>query len=286
MKKIALVTPAKNEETNIPSIVKSIALQTYLPDTWVFVNDLSEDKTVELLKTEYGKYETLKQCKLYIIDNETKLLEYGLGKKYSSVTRFGFDYIEKLEKENNDEFDFIGILDCDVFPYPNYYEELIKRFESDIKLGIASGGTQHEIDTGLTSIVYPKHAAGMMRLWRRECFSQTGYYPSISQDAVSEARAKMLGWKTRSYKEIEADMRSMGKKSKYEYYGKSYYVRWVSPIIVYLHYLKLQHIGKKEDAEHFILGYKTAKKERIERLDDKLAKKYFRHQVFYKLIGR
>lgn len=286
MRSYVIVTPAKNEELNVPYLVESIARQTLMPEAWFFVNDVSTDNTVDLFLSEVRKYISFSNTEIRVVNHVTCELEYGLGKKYSSVVRYGFDKIEEFEKQTGKRFDYFALLDCDVFPEDNYYEKLIFELEKNKKLGIVSGGRQYEIDTGLCSFVYKRHAAGMMRLWRRQCFIQTGYYPSISQDSVSEARAKMMGWKTESFSYLSVKMRSMGSKSKYEYYGKSYYIRWCSPIIVYLHYLKLKKNGKKNDARLFLKGYREAKKQKIERLNDELAKKYFSHQLFYKLIGK
>ena len=283
MNDYVIVTPAKNEEQNIPRLVQTVAKQTLLPIAWILVNDKSTDNTVEVFNKEINKYDSLINVKIYVIENQTTDMTYGLGKKYSSVVKFGFDFLNGLK---DFEYYFIALLDSDVFPESNYYEFLIKKLLENKKLGIVSGGTQIEIETKKKLSFSKTHAAGMMRVWRKECLKQTGYYPSISQDAVSEARAIMMGWKVRSYKEKYAYMRKVGGNSKYEYYGKSNYIRWVPYTVTLLHCIKLRFHGKRNEAFLFMKGYKEAKKEKLERLDDPLAKKFFRLRILYKIIGK
>lgn len=285
----AIVTPAKNEATNVPRIVAAIASQTRLPACWIFVDDHSTDGTADCFRTEVARHPALSQaCQAVVVFHQTTETGYALGTKYSSVVRFGFDRLQEFEERAATRFDHFALLDCDVFPESDYYEGLLDRLETDPRLGIVSGGTQVEVEgEHRKEIRVPRtHSAGMMRVWRRACFEASGYFPSISQDAVSEARAIMMGWRSRSFPEIRAQIRKMGANVRYEYYGKSSYVRWVPWFNALLHAAKLRAIGKKEDAASFLKGYRDAKRDGVPRLDDALVKRYFRWRLVYKLLGR
>lgn len=287
--RFAIVTPAKNEFANVPRIVAAIASQTALPTCWFFINDHSTDGTAEQFEKEIARHPALAaHCRSMVILHETTDTAYALGTKYSTVVRFGFDKVQEWETKEGTRFDYLALLDCDVFPEPAYYEGLLEEMEKDPRLGIASGGTQIEIDGAeRRSLRVPRtHAAGMMRMWRRSCFEQAGYFPSYSQDAVSEARAIMLGWRSRSFSRLGVEMRTMGARTKYDYYGKSHYVRWVPVYYSLLYALKLVFQGKTADARSFLRGYKEAKAAGLPRIDDPLVKRYFQWRLFYRLTGR
>lgn len=288
-KLLAVITPAKNEASNVPEIVYSMAQQSRKPDVWIFVDDQSSDNCAALFVGEFKKYPTLADsCKCIIVTTQFIQAEYALGTKYSSVVKFGFDTLWEYETRTSKQIHFIGILDCDVFPSPDYYAKVCQKLNENPKLGIASGGTQIERNGDSQKAIHlPRtHAAGMMRVWKRECLLQTGYFPSISQDSVSEARAIMMGWKSRSYRDISAGMRPMGGRVKYSYYGKSAYIRWVPTMNIFLHCLKLLMQGKRQHSKEYLSGYFSAKRDNEPHIDDPLVKRYFRYRILYRLIGR
>ncbi len=289
-KSLALVTPAKNESENIAKLVNSLARQSLVPKLWVFINDGSTDGTELIFENEVNKYlDSLKDCIIKIVHHQDIETGYALGEKYSRVIRYGLDIIDEFEKNNSIEFDFIGILDADVFPRLDYYERIIEQFNLDDNLGIASGGTQIEIsDDGKKTLTFnnKSHAPGGFRVWRRQCLFQTGYTPTISQDAVSQARAIILNWKVRSFPAIQVEMRKRGSVYGYQYYGKSSYIRWVPQWYVLLGALRLIIRRKKNDAKDYLSGYYNARNAKLPRLKDPIAKKYYRYRIFYKLLGK
>ena len=289
LKKLAIITPAKNEAENIERLVKSVASQIRIPDAWFFINDGSTDGTKEKFQSEIVKYQKLsKNCRIVVRDIDDKDGAYALGEKYSKVVNIGLRSVYKFEEEINDYFDFIGVLDCDVFPEECYYEILLKKFDSDLMLGIAAGGKQIEESPAGNIISHNSrsHAPGGLRVWRRDCLVETGYHVTISQDAVSEARAIMMGWKVRSFSKVSVCMRKRGAKFGYSYYGKSAYVRYVPFWYVLLGAGKLSFQSQRKNAIQYIKGYRKAKENRETRITDPLAKRYFRNKGFYKLLGR
>ncbi|MDO6436256.1 glycosyltransferase family 2 protein [Cyclobacterium sp. 1_MG-2023] len=285
--KLAIVTPAKNEAKNIPKLVGSMAGQTKRPDLWIFINDGSTDNTVEVFEEEIKKYSVaFENTSIQLINYEDEDQSYALGPKYSRIIKFGLNKLLSHEKEF--KYEYVGILDSDVFPEKAYYEILLNKFENNPKLGIASASKQQE-DYGneiITSYVNKSFAPSGFRVWRRACLDQTDYSISISQDSVSAARAIMLGWEVKSFPDLEVSLRQRGAKFGFEYYGKSAYMRHVPYLYVLAGAARMFLLGKKDDARQYINGYKESAKNNIDRIEDPLAIKYFKNRFFYKLLGK
>jgi|SRR5690625_107941 len=288
--KFALITPAKNEEDNVAHVVDAISKQTIKPDLWVFVNDSSTDNTVKIFKEEISKHGLEDVIHIPITTHHDKEAnEYALGSKYSKVILFGINEVLAYEKSNDIRYDYIGVLDCDVLPESSYYEKLLNRMHADRSIGIASGGTQFEYNSQdelvTTTVNYKNHTPGGLRVWRRECLDDTGYFPSISQDAVSAARALMKGWKVISYKDISVKMRERGANFGYDYYGESAYKRHVPYWYLLLKVMKLTASTEFKKAYLYHKGYMSAKKRNDERITDELAIRYFKSQPYQRLTG-
>lgn len=285
----AIVTPAKNEAENMPRLVDAIARQTIPPKVWVLVNDSSTDNTVETFRQSLSNHpELANNCNTVVISHEDSDTDYALGEKYSRVVRSGLQFLSCFSQETECQFEYVGVLDSDVFPEATYYEKLRIEFSRDTKLGIASAGTQYEEQDGqvVCSRVNRTHTPGGFRMWRTACLKSTGYDPTVSQDAVSEARAIMQGWRVRSFPQMSVNMRKRGLKFGYEYYGRSAYIRWVPQWYVMLGSFRLLGMARRGDATAYRQGYLNARRERIERIRDPIAKRYFRYRILYRLIGK
>jgi len=283
----ALVTPAKNESGNIPELVDSLVSQSRWPKIWVLVNDSSDDDTVAVFYEKVKMYnDFIHRCRCCVLDYNDDDKTYALGEKYSRVVKFGIDFLANANEY--DQLDFIGVLDCDVVLSSDYYDKLIDKFNKNIKLGIAAAGIQIEKDGEIieTTRNNKTHAPGGIRLWRKKCIDDTGYHVSISQDAVSAARAIMMGWDVRSFNDISVTMRKRGKRYGYDYYGKSAYTRGLPTFYVFLSALKLVINGRIDDARLYLNGFNNARNRKDKIISDQLALKYFRNRAFYKIIGK
>ena len=137
-KRLGLVTPAKNEVQNISELVDGVLSNSENILAWVFVNDQSDDGTLELIESKYS--EIIKHIDYFTIINMVGTDElYGLGKKYSSVVSFGFDRLKILESKHSFRCDYVGILDADSIPSADYYSNILDHFKCSSKIGIYSG---------------------------------------------------------------------------------------------------------------------------------------------------
>ena len=119
-----LLTAAKNESDFIEATMKSVVNQTLKPRKWVIINDGSTDNTAELV-SRYSKENPFIHF-INIEPNEKR----DFASKVHAIKK-GFDYVLKFE------YEYIGVLDADITFDNDYYESIIKEFQSDPKLGIA-----------------------------------------------------------------------------------------------------------------------------------------------------
>ena len=107
----------------------------------------------------------------------------------------GFDKLLQIERQDSQTFEFVSILDADVFPEEYFYERLLRKFERLPKLGIASGVLQYELmgNRKRPDRLPRRWARGGLRVWRRKCFDEAPYAVSTSADAVS-SRSGMDRW--------------------------------------------------------------------------------------------
>jgi glycosyltransferase involved in cell wall biosynthesis len=234
--KYFIITPTKNEEQNILSLISLIEEQTIKPVLWVMVDE-SSDNTKNIVKKLAEKYDWVKS-----ID-----LEQGggyLGVNYGVACKTAFDYGIKYCKDNSIVYNYIGLIDADVVMGNDFFETLMIQFEKEPDLGIASGSEFWNISEKLVSAGTREDLPmGPARLWRKKCFEESsGYMATASPDSVSNTLAKLKGWKTKQIKDLEVITRRTSSAKGYWWgairEGKNYYFLNFHPIIIILKSLK------------------------------------------------
>lgn len=269
-----VVTPCRNEETNLPNLVQSIIAQTIGPALWVIVDDSSTDKTPEILAEVEITYEWVKGVHL------TEHKDY-LGVQYAAVCNNGFEYAEGYCDEKGIPYEYIALVDADNILEARYFEKLINEFEKDEKLGLASGNSAYaDIETILDNLKIKDPDATVMdaefwqmwdsnttqiqnirddltmgsaRLWRKDCFEETdSYLPVPLPDSASIAMAKLKGWRTRRFRHIRVIERGCLEKKGlwkgYKEWGKFYFILGQSFLLtmaksLYYTFTKPHYIG-------------------------------------------
>jgi glycosyltransferase involved in cell wall biosynthesis len=195
--KYLLITPAKNEEQNLPEVARSVTGQKVKPELWVIVDDGSTDDTPHIIENLRASYSYIQSIRLPPRPRDITF-------HYSYVCKQGFDYALEYCTENNIEFEYIGLLDADTVLEENYSGKLLTEFEKDSSLGIASGGVYYDTGRKLSREKTDKNLPrGTGRLWRKECFIETGgYQVEPSPDSISNIKALLRGWKLRQYANI------------------------------------------------------------------------------------
>lgn len=188
-----LITPARNEAKYLENTIRSVIQQTHLPERWVIVNDGSTDDTGIIAARYAAQYDWIK-C----VDRPQRQTRDFAAKVYAF--RAGQERLSGLE------YDVIGNLDGDVTLDPDHFAFLMSRFSEDPDLGVA-GTTFREEDgynSATDSFEGQNYVSGQCQIFRRECFEMIGgYLPSKAGgiDWIAVTTARMMGWRTRSFRE-------------------------------------------------------------------------------------
>ncbi|WP_231855741.1 glycosyltransferase family 2 protein [Thermococcus peptonophilus] len=188
-----IVTPAKNEEENLPLLARSVINQSVRPRLWVIVDDNSNDRTGEIAEDLAREHGWIK-----VIHLKDRAVGYDLRYRYSDVVRRGFGVAISYAIGKRIPFGYIGVLDADFVLERRFFEKLIRAFHENERLGILSGGGYYIRNGRLVwEGTDPARPKGSPRLFRRECFREVGGYRlGPSPDTVSYYLARLLGWET------------------------------------------------------------------------------------------
>lgn len=221
--KYVIITPARNEQAFIEKTIESVVKQTVLPLKWVIVNDGSTDNTGDIVRR-------------YLAENPwIELVEFPVRKERNFAAKvFAFNAGREAAKDL--DYEVIANLDADVSFEPDHFEFLLNEFSKDPGLGVAgtifreAGGYSSDSD----SFEGQNHVSGQCQVFRRKCFEEIGgYKPNKAGgiDWMAVTTARMIGWKTRSFRERSFfHHRSLGTAergrlaSSFSYGEKDYYL--------------------------------------------------------------
>lgn len=295
-----LITPCRNEESNIPVLYNAIIMQSKKPVLWVIVDDRSEDGTSASIANIEKEHPWIKG--LYL----TEIGEY-MGSHYSRVCRQGFDFALSYCLKNGIDYEFIALIDADNIPENTYFEKLILELEINPTLGIVSGvstfanlsaikGNEeltkmfecfHDFNTELKRTDLPM---GSARMWKKKCFQDTGGYLEVyAPDAVSNAKAKMKGWTLK--RTIEAhiiereafEQQGVWKRSKEV--GYYYYYLWHPLTYVILKSIKKTFHKPYYGGFRCLYGYIIAALSKRERIKDDDVRIYYQKVRMKEIIS-
>jgi glycosyltransferase involved in cell wall biosynthesis len=124
--KYYIIIPAYNEEAFMALTLQSLVDQTVLPSKIVVVNDNSTDRTAEIVTSFSSNFPFITL----------------VNKKSDAIHLPGSKVIQAFhegEKHIDDNYDIIVKVDADLIFSNNYFETIIKHFQSDPKIGMAGG---------------------------------------------------------------------------------------------------------------------------------------------------
>jgi len=221
----ALITPVRDEERYVGTMIDSMLAQQPLPAKWVIVDDGSADKTVEIVRSYARRYPFID---LMCLPARNRRMPGGEGAVPSALRRL------KLG-----EFEFVARFDADLVFSPDYIANVLAEFERDPRLGVAGGGLYTENNGVLKLERDPDfHVRGALKLYRRQCLEEIGGLTTqIGWDTMDEVYAWMYGWKTRSfyqYKVLHRRPTGGGIHASRVYWerGKAEYLTWSAPVFV------------------------------------------------------
>ena len=183
--KYYIVIPSYNEEALIALTLQSLISQTVLPSKIVVVNDNSTDKTADIV------LDFAKENPYISLVNKTSETIHLPGSKVIQAFQKGFETLDE-------NYDLIVKLDADLIFPANYFETIIKHFQSDSKIGMAGGFCYIEKngDWVLENLTDKDHIRGALKAYRKETFQQIGgLKPAMGWDSVDELLCKYYNWK-------------------------------------------------------------------------------------------
>lgn len=278
---IYIIIPAHNEQDYIGKTLESLATQTLLPKALVVVNDNSSDNTQHIVEDYASKYEWIS-----IVNSKSSDLHLP-GSKIIHAFNKGLETL-------NNKYDIICKFDADLIFPTNYLDQIALHFESNKKLGMASGFCYIEKngDWILENLTNKDHIRGALKTYRKECFENIGQLkPSMGWDTIDELLAKYNGWNILTdaslhVKHLKPTGQSYNKASKYlqgEAMYKMRYGFWITLISA----LKLAYKkGSLRLFQDYIFGYFRAKSSRLEFLVSKDEGKFIRNLRWKGILGK
>ncbi|MBL7074678.1 glycosyltransferase [candidate division KSB1 bacterium] len=181
---ISIIVAARNEEKTIKECIKALINQNYPKELYevIIVNDRSEDKTGEIVKSYLTTHPNL-----HLIEIEDVPDDYMISPKKYALTR-GIS-ISKGE--------IICTTDADCFPSQYWIAEMVKYFDSNV--GFVAGYSPIEGNGFINRLIqfdnlsiisagaggigggYPILCAGRNLAYRRKAFDEVGGFSEIKQ---------------------------------------------------------------------------------------------------------
>ena len=183
--KYYIVIPSHNEEALISLTLQSLVEQTVLPTKIVVVNDNSTDKTEDVVNSFVSKYPFIS------LVNKTSDAIHLPGSKVIQAFQKGLETLDE-------NYDILVKADSDLIFPSNYFETIIKHFQSDERIGMAGGFCyiKKNGDWILENLTDKDHIRGALKAYRAATFKQIGgLKPNMGWDTVDELLCKFYNWK-------------------------------------------------------------------------------------------
>ena len=234
-----IVIPAHNEQELIGLTLDSLISQTVLPAKVVVVNDNSTDKTEEIV-LNYAK-----ENPFISVVNKTSDAIHMPGSKVIQAFQKGFETLDS-------DYDIIVKIDGDLIFPSNYFETIIKHFQSDPKIGMVGGFCYIEKNGEwiLENLTDKDHIRGALKAYRAATFQQIGgLKPAMGWDTVDELLCKYYDWKivtdaSLHVKHLKPTGANYNKTARYKQ-GEAFYTLGYGFLITAIASAKLAMMKKK-----------------------------------------
>ncbi len=164
----------------------TVAAQTAQPARWVIVDDGSTDEGPAIL-TEYSA-----RLPYLTVVRRADRGRRSVGPGVIEAFYAGLDTVRI------DDFPYLCKLDLDLVLPPGYFEGLMKRMESNPRLGTVSGKpyfVHPRSGSRLPEVCSDEMSAGMTKFYRTACFNEVGgFVREVMWDGIDCHRCRMLGW--------------------------------------------------------------------------------------------
>lgn len=280
--KYVVITPARDEEKFIEGTIRSMIQQTMPPVEWVIVDDGSKDRTPEIIERYSSQHAWIR-----LVRRPDRGYRNSAGGEIDAFY-CGFKTLKTRD------WDFIVKLDGDLVLHKEYFENCIKVFQENPKIGIG-GGTIYIPINGQYVIEScpPFHVRGATKIYRRDCWIDIGeLIRRPGWDTLDEIKANMLGWETKTFQDIplyqeRATGEVEGKWRDNVKNGLANYVSGYHPLFMLAKCF--MRIFKKPwivGSLGLMYGYMSGYANRVDQVADKDLVKYIRDQQIRRLTLR
>jgi cellulose synthase/poly-beta-1,6-N-acetylglucosamine synthase-like glycosyltransferase len=276
--KYAVVTPIRDDAENLCRLGVSLAAQTVVPSAWVIVDNGSRDETPEVARKLAAAYPWVW---LLTVPGGADPVR---GRPIVRAFHAGLTMLEAAPP------DVVVKQDADITMEPGYFERLLREFEADGELGMASGSCYELEDaewrqrhvTGTT-------VWGASRAYRWRCLQDVlPLEERMGWDGIDEFKANARGWRTQTFldlpfrhhrREGERDGRRRARINQ----GRAAYFLGYRPW--YLTLRALYNTRHDRAALAMVWGYAGAALRREPRIADETARSYLRRQQSLGALG-
>jgi glycosyltransferase involved in cell wall biosynthesis len=255
--KYYLIIPTYNEEKFISLTLQSLVEQTVLPSKVVVVNDNSTDGTASIIEEFAKKYPWIS------LVNKISNAIHLPGSKVIQAFHEG-------EKNIDENYDILVKIDADLIFPANYFETIIKHFQSDERIGMVGGFCYIEKNGEwiLENLTDKDHIRGALKAYRKATFKEIGgLKPAMGWDTVDELLCKFYNWKivtdeSLHVKHLKPTGARYDKTARYKQ-GEAFYTLGYGFLITAIASAKLAMMKKKPLLFiDYIKGFWKAKSER------------------------
>ena len=185
-RKYVLISPCRDEAQYLRRTLNSVAAQSLPPALWIVVDDGSTDETPAILE-EYSR-----RLPYLRVVRRTDRGRRQVGPGVIEAFYAG------LEKVHLEDYDYLCKLDMDLELPVRYFELLMRRMESDPRIGTTSGTpwfVHPQSGALVPEICGDEMSVGMTKFYRVGCFKEIGgFVRQVMWDGIDCHRARMLGW--------------------------------------------------------------------------------------------
>jgi biofilm PGA synthesis N-glycosyltransferase PgaC len=265
----AVVTPARDEVDNLERLAACLLAQTIRPTRWVIVDTGSEDGTPAGAEALAAENDWIRVVSI------REPHERG-----GPIVRAFMVGVVALDTAS----DVIVKLDADISFEDGYFAELLRRFDADPKLGIASGTCLEQEDGRWRERhVTGGHVWGACRAYRARCLAEIRPLEErMGWDGIDAYRANARGWHTATFKDIPfrhhrgEGIRDGLPREAWLARGRAAHYMGYRPSFLVLR--ALRHAVREPAAFTMVAGFLRSALAREPRCPDAVARRYLRRQ--------
>jgi len=275
--RIAVVTPVRDEELNLPGLIEVMAAQDLRPVRWTIVDTGSSDATLRIAIEAAEQHPWIRVASLPAARRErgapiVRAIELAASRLADSPP------------------ELLVNVDADVSFQPHFLRALSIAFDADPTLGIASGTCYERIDGAWRErFVTGTSAWGATRAYRWQCLEAVRpLEPRFGWDGIDELRARARGWSTGTLRDLpfrhhRAEGSHEGPWRAFAAQGATAHFMGYRPTYLFLR--ALHHARRDLSALAMLGSFLACTVARKPRLDDKEARAYLREQQRLRKLG-